>query len=82
MCVRCAACVVCGACRGRSIFEGILRNYPKRLDLWSVYIDQELKAGEQARIRSLFERATHLSLPPKKMRFLFRWGQDSESSAW
>ena len=26
--------------RGRSIFESILRNYPKRLDLWSVYLDQ------------------------------------------
>ena len=29
-----------GAERGRAIFEGILRNYPKRLDLWSVYLDQ------------------------------------------
>lgn len=37
--------------RGRSIFEGILRNYPKRLDLWSVYIDQEIKTGDEARIR-------------------------------
>lgn len=26
--------------RARSIFEGILRNYPKRVDLWSVYLDQ------------------------------------------
>lgn len=26
--------------RGRAIFEGIVRNYPKRLDLWSVYLDQ------------------------------------------
>lgn len=26
--------------RGRSIFENLLRNYPKRMDLWSVYIDQ------------------------------------------
>lgn len=26
--------------RARSIFEGILRNYPKRTDLWSVYLDQ------------------------------------------
>ena len=26
--------------RGRGIFEGILRNYPKRLDLWSIYLDQ------------------------------------------
>lgn len=26
--------------RGRYIFENLLRNYPKRTDLWSVYIDQ------------------------------------------
>lgn len=26
--------------RARAIFEGILRNYPKRLDLWSIYLDQ------------------------------------------
>ena len=26
--------------RGRSIMEGVLRNYPRRLDLWSMYIDQ------------------------------------------
>lgn len=26
--------------RARSIMEGVLRNYPRRLDLWSVYLDQ------------------------------------------
>ncbi len=26
--------------RGRSIFENLLRNYHKRMDLWSIYIDQ------------------------------------------
>lgn len=31
----------CGvADRGRSMFEGILREYPKRTDLWSIYLDQ------------------------------------------
>lgn len=59
--------------RGRSIFEGVLANYPRRLDLWSVYLDQEIsKGGDQGRVRSLFERATHLSLPAKKMKFLFK----------
>ncbi|KAG1658534.1 hypothetical protein FOA52_008420 [Chlamydomonas sp. UWO 241] len=58
--------------RGRGIYEGVLRNYPRRLDLWSQYIDQEIKRGDPQRIRSLLERATHLSLPPKKMKFLFK----------
>ncbi|PRW55969.1 RNA binding rRNA processing [Chlorella sorokiniana] len=64
--------------RGRSLFEGVLRNYPKRLDLWSVYLDQEVAAGDQQRIRALFERATHLELPPKKMKFLFKRYLDYE----
>lgn len=33
---------------------------------------QEIRLGDQERIRGLFERATHLALPPKKMKFLFR----------
>ncbi|KAJ1654320.1 rRNA biogenesis protein rrp5, partial [Dispira simplex] len=31
--------------RGRTIFEGILSNYPNRLDLWSIYIDMETKTA-------------------------------------
>ncbi|KAJ6846908.1 rRNA biogenesis protein RRP5 [Iris pallida] len=57
--------------RGRSMFEGILREYPKRTDLWSVYLDQEIRLGNPELIRALFERVTCLSLPPKKMKFLF-----------
>ncbi|KAI7838131.1 hypothetical protein COHA_008062 [Chlorella ohadii] len=67
--------------RGRSLFEGVLRNYPKRLDLWSVYLDQEVAAGDEQRIRALFERATHLQLPPKKMKFLFKRYLDYEKKA-
>ena len=33
---------------------------------------QEVKQGEQARIRSLFERAVTLQLPAKKIKFLFK----------
>ncbi|KAF7804182.1 rRNA biogenesis protein RRP5 [Senna tora] len=58
--------------RGRSLFEGILREYPKRTDLWSVYLDQEIQLKDSDVIRALFERAISLSLPPKKMKFLFK----------
>ncbi|KAL1543005.1 rRNA biogenesis protein rrp5 [Salvia divinorum] len=57
--------------RGRSLFERMLREYPKRTDLWSVYLDQEIRVGDADLIRALFERAISLSLPPKKMKFLF-----------
>ncbi|KAL5124082.1 rRNA biogenesis protein RRP5 [Glycine soja] len=58
--------------RGRSMFEKILREYPKRTDLWSVYLDQEIQHKDKDIIRALFERAVSLSLPPKKMKFLFK----------
>ncbi|ONM52181.1 Ribosomal protein S1-like1 [Zea mays] len=57
---------------GRSRFELILREYPKRTDLWSVYLDQEIRLGDVEVIRALFERVTCLTLPPKKMQFLFK----------
>lgn len=66
--------------RGRSMFEGILREYPKRTDLWSVYLDQEIRLGDVDMIRALFERAVSLSLPPKKMKFLFKKYLDYEKS--
>lgn len=57
--------------RGRTIFEGILSNYPKRVDIWGVYIDMELKLGDHSAIRNLFEKATTLNLSSKKMRYFF-----------
>ncbi|GMH36053.1 hypothetical protein BSKO_03921 [Bryopsis sp. KO-2023] len=58
--------------RGREVFEGLVTNYPKKLDLWNLYIDQEIRAGDVDRTKSLFERATHLALPPRKIKFLFK----------
>ncbi|VVA97359.1 unnamed protein product [Arabis nemorensis] len=61
----------CGlAERGRSLFEGVLREYPKRTDLWSVYLDQVcyIPLPQPKLLRSLLERAISLSLPPKKMK--------------
>ncbi|XP_068652858.1 rRNA biogenesis protein RRP5 isoform X2 [Aristolochia californica] len=81
--------------RGRSMFEGVLKEYPKRTDLWIVYLDQEicqLKKKKQVHdkqevlqedgeiVRALFERATCLSLPPKKMKAIFKKFLEFEKS--
>lgn len=58
--------------RARTVFEGVLQAHPRRLDLWSVYIDQEVKLGDQQRVRALMERAVHTDQPAKKMKFLFK----------
>lgn len=33
---------------------------------------QEVKLNDAVRVRNLFERATSLHIPPKKMKFLFK----------
>lgn len=66
--------------RGRSMFEGMLREYPKRTDLWSVYLDQEIRLGDADVIRALFERTICLELPLKKMKFLFKKYLEFEKS--
>lgn len=70
---------------GRTMFEGIVTNYPKRMDIWAIYMDMEVKHGgkeNQVQARHLFERC--LSLPeiqkkPKKMKLVFRKYMEFES---
>lgn len=58
--------------RGRTIFEGIMSSYPKRVDLWSVYLDMEIKCGKLDIIRRLFERVIRMKFSSKKMKFFFK----------
>lgn len=58
--------------RGRTIFEGLLSSDAKRVDAWSVYIDQEVSAGDFDAVRRLFERIIHVKLSSKKMKFFFK----------
>lgn len=34
--------------QGRTMFEGIVTNYPKRMDVWSIYMDMEIKYTSDA----------------------------------
>ena len=62
-----------GAEYGRTMYEGVIANYPKRLDVWNVYVDQEMKLneGEGRRARQLLDRLVTLKLSSKKMQFVF-----------
>jgi rRNA biogenesis protein RRP5 len=57
--------------RGKTLFENMITNYPRRTDIWSVYIDVCIKYGDTDQARSLFDRVTSLSLPAKRIKFLF-----------
>ncbi|XP_069836334.1 protein RRP5 homolog [Dendropsophus ebraccatus] len=60
------------AVRAKALFESTLSSYPKRTDLWSVYIDMMMKHGSQKEVRDIFERVIHLSLAPKRIKFFFK----------
>ena len=62
---------------GRTMFEGIVSNYPKRMDIWSIYMDMELKYGQGnvTQARHLFERclnSEYIQKKPKKMKLVFQ----------
>ncbi|XP_028629899.1 protein RRP5 homolog [Grammomys surdaster] len=64
--------------RAKAMFENTLSTYPKRTDVWSVYIDMTIKHGSQKEVRDIFERVIHLSLAPKRMKFFFKRYLDYE----
>jgi rRNA biogenesis protein RRP5 len=65
--------------RARTLFEGVLSNSPKRIDLWSIYLTMEenlcKKHSEDANklfLRRLFERVVHMRLSSKKAKYFFK----------
>jgi len=51
---------------GRSMFEDLISTYPKRIDIHTIYIDQEKRLGNVEKIRALYDRVTSLHLSTKK----------------
>ncbi|CUS20315.1 LAQU0S01e03840g1_1 [Lachancea quebecensis] len=67
--------------QGRSLFEGLLADTPKRIDLWNVYLDQEIKLGDKKRVENLFERVVNRKLTRKQAKFFFgKWLEYEEAS--
>ncbi|XP_060588543.1 protein RRP5 homolog [Ruditapes philippinarum] len=58
--------------RGKTMFENTLSTYPKRTDLWSVYIDMVTKIGEFDSARSIYNRVIEHKMAAKKMKFFFK----------
>lgn len=65
--------------KARTLFDGLLMKYPKRLDLFFVYVDKELKFGDLETARSLYARiasptdeASKMKLGDKQMKLYFK----------
>jgi rRNA biogenesis protein RRP5 len=67
--------------RARTLFDGLIQHFLKRLDLFFVYLDKEVKFGDIEIARSLFQRVANpidnrlkLKLTDKQMkRFFKKW---------
>ncbi|XP_062865750.1 protein RRP5 homolog [Trichomycterus rosablanca] len=64
--------------RAKAMFDKVLSSYPKRTDLWSVFIDLMVKQGSQKDVRALFDRVINLSMSVKKIKFFFKRFLDYE----
>lgn len=65
--------------RGRTIFEGLLATFPKRLDLWNQLLDLEVQQGDKEIVRGVFERVTKVKgLKAKGAKAWFRRWQEWE----
>nr|XP_033337596.1 protein RRP5 homolog [Megalopta genalis] len=58
--------------RSQTLFEKIICSHPKRVDVWSCYVDSLLKSNDIDVARKVLERAVVQTLPPRKMKTLFK----------
>ena len=55
------------------MFEELVSSYPKRTDLWNVYVDKEIKIGMHDRARQLFERMiASTAMNPRNVKVVFK----------
>lgn len=72
--------------RARTIFDGLLLKYPKRMDILFVYVDKEVKADEIEAARSIFKRVVDpkqscFKFSDKQMKSLFKkWYRMEEAN--
>jgi len=67
--------------KGRTTLETLISKLPSKGDIWNLYLDMEVKYGEDVETkRNLFKRAAALYLKPKIMQgFFTKWMQFEES---
>ncbi|KAM9970530.1 hypothetical protein ACTFIR_002389 [Dictyostelium discoideum] len=66
--------------RGRTIFEGLVSNYPNRTDIWNIYLDMELRDKDsiksskelKEKIRMLFNRTIALKVSDRNIKQFFK----------
>lgn len=53
---------------GRTLFENLIDEFPKKFQLWNAYVDAEAKFGEVEKARAIFRRMANLDLKLERMK--------------
>ena len=55
------------------MFDNILKNFPKRKDIWFVYIDKEIKFGKNfEKVRQIFDRMFEIKFKINDLKFIMK----------
>jgi rRNA biogenesis protein RRP5 len=65
--------------RGRTIFEGLVSTWPKKGDVWDVYLSLEMSHGSEDNVRDLFERMSKVGKKKRAMTVFKNWAEWEES---
>ncbi|KAF1832627.1 nucleic acid-binding protein [Decorospora gaudefroyi] len=61
--------------RGRTIFEGLVDTWPKKGDVWDMYVALEMSHGDQDKVRDLFERMSKVGKSSRVKTVFKRWAE-------
>jgi rRNA biogenesis protein RRP5 len=64
--------------RGRTIFEGLVSTWPKKGDVWDVYLSLELSHGSDENVRDLFERMSKSGKKKRAATVFKNWAEWEE----
>jgi len=64
--------------RGLTIFEKVLSDFPKRTDIWSIYVDALIKKNLVDEAREIFTRILNLTISSKQSKSFFKRYLDFE----
>ncbi|XP_017020204.1 rRNA biogenesis protein RRP5 [Drosophila kikkawai] len=56
----------------QTLLDDVITSYPKRIDIWSVYVDMLIKADLIDSARNVLERAVLQKLKPNKMQVIYK----------
>ncbi|EDV92511.1 protein RRP5 homolog [Drosophila grimshawi] len=62
----------------QTLLDGIVTSYPKRIDIWVLYVDMLIKSGLIESARNVLERAVLQKLQPDKMLVIYKKYLDFE----